>query len=238
MERKALVGGTVIDGTGKPPFSGPWSPFAVTGSTTTFVMPPAALRWNGEDRRDREMDTARPGRMPHLHRRPCGRCLCLVQGPRRGLDSWMREHLQHGVRTVRDTGNYDPDETHNLAKQEKPEWPRFFGAGPVHDGLGDPPAPGRWLWVLEDEKWVKPARRAQSARGLRADSNRGDCGGNRPGRRGNQSAGGARNRGETKLADLLVLEADPLQDIGNTRRIWGVFKSCQLVHGHATTMVA
>jgi len=43
---------------------------------------------------------------------------------------------------------------------------------------------------------------------------------------------------KTKLADLLVLEADPLQDIGNTRRIWGVFKSCQLVHGHATTMVA
>src|SRR6266852_5433953 len=64
MERKALVGGTVIDGTGKPPLERAVVTLCGAGSTTSFVMRPVALRWNGEDRRDREMDPARPDRMP------------------------------------------------------------------------------------------------------------------------------------------------------------------------------
>ena len=34
-----------------------------------------------------------------------------------------------------------------------------------------------------------------------------------------------------KLADLVILNADPLQDIGNTRSIWQVIKSGRIVAG-------
>lgn len=153
MDRKALVGGTVIDGTGRPPLAN--AIVTICGDRIDNVfragdyeLPP-----------DTELiDASNKWILPGLvdcHTHIAGLAddsFVKSEDPLAVVDRWMRESLQHGITTVRDTGNYDPDQGHKIAKQPKAEWPRFFGAGPVLDGRGDPPTPWRWLWVVEDEK--------------------------------------------------------------------------------------
>jgi imidazolonepropionase-like amidohydrolase len=89
------------------------------------------------------------------------------EDPAHVVDLFMREYLRHGVTTVRDTGNFDPDDAlAHMRAHDGPGWPRFYGAGPVLDGPADPPAPWRWLRVIDEESQARAQVHELQERGV------------------------------------------------------------------------
>lgn len=150
---KAIVGATVIDGTGAAPVDdavvlveGEW--IAAVGPRDGTEIPA------GAEVIDAAGKTVIPGLIDcHVHVGVLAdNSFLQVDDPEGLADLFMRTLLGHGVTTVRDTGNFDPEAVFAAMKAGRPEWPRFFGAGTILDGPADPPAPWRWLAIIDDEE--------------------------------------------------------------------------------------
>lgn len=152
MAVRALVGGKVIDGTGREPIDD--AVVLIDGERIDMVF----RRGETDIPTDAEMvdisgATVIPGLIDcHVHVGVLAdNSFLQVEDPGSLADLFMTTLLRHGVTTVRDTGNFDPGEVFRTFKQGRDDWPRFFGAGTILDGPADPPAPWRWLAIIDDE---------------------------------------------------------------------------------------
>ena len=152
MTAKALVGGRVIDGTGRNPIDD--AVVLIDGERIDAVF----RRGDMELPADTEVvdiagSTVIPGLIDcHVHVGVLAdNSFLQVEDPASLADQFMTTLLRHGVTTVRDTGNFNPDEIFRAFKQDRDTWPRFFGAGTILDGPADPPALWRWLAIVDDE---------------------------------------------------------------------------------------
>ena len=149
---KALVGGRVIDGTGRDPIDD--AVVLIDGDRIDAVFRRGEMDLaDGTEVVDITGSTVMPGLIDcHVHVGVLAdNSFLQVEDPTGLADLFMTTLLSHGVTTVRDTGNFDPDEVFRTFKEGKANWPRFFGAGTILDGPADPPAPWRWLAIIDDE---------------------------------------------------------------------------------------
>ena len=151
--RKALVGGRVIDGTGRDPIDD--AVILIEGDRIDAVF--RRGEWevpSGAEVTDISGSTVIPGLIDcHVHVGVLAdNSFLQVEDPKSLANLFMTTLLSHGVTTVRDTGNFDPDEVFSTFKAGRVDWPRFFGAGVILDGPADPPAPWRWLAIIDDEE--------------------------------------------------------------------------------------
>lgn len=150
---KALVGGTVIDGTGRDPIDD--AVVLIDGERIDAVFRSGDMEVPaGAEVVDVTGSTVIPGLIDcHVHVGVLAdNSFLQVEDPPGLADLFMTTLLSHGVTTVRDTGNFDPDEVFSTFKEGRANWPRFFGAGTILDGPADPPAPWRWLAIIDDEE--------------------------------------------------------------------------------------
>ena len=150
---KALVGGTVIDGTGRDPIEE--AVVLIDGDRIDAVFRNGDMEVPaGAEVIDLSGSTVIPGLIDcHVHVGVLAdNSFLQVEDPPGLADLFMTTLLSHGVTTVRDTGNFDPDEVFRTFKDGRANWPRFFGAGTILDGPADPPAPWRWLAIIDDEE--------------------------------------------------------------------------------------
>ena len=161
MTATALVGGRVIDGTGRAPVDD--AVVLIDGERIDAVFRRGEMEVpSGADVVDITGSTVIPGLIDcHVHVGVLAdNSFLQVEDPASLADQFMTTLLRHGVTTVRDTGNFNPDEVFRTFKQGRDTWPRFFGAGTILDGPADPPAPWRWLAIIDDEETA----RAETAR--------------------------------------------------------------------------
>ncbi len=161
MAATALVGGRVIDGTGRPPIDD--AVVLIDGERIDAVFRRGDMEVpSGAEVVDVSGSTVMPGLIDcHVHVGVLAdNSFLQVEDPSSLADQFMTTLLRHGVTTVRDTGNFNPDEVFQTFKQGRDGWPRFFGAGTILDGPADPPAPWRWLAIIDDEA----SARAETAR--------------------------------------------------------------------------
>ncbi len=150
---QALVGGTLIDGTGRDPIDD--AVVLIDGDRIDAVFRRGDMELpEGTEVTDIRGSTVIPGLIDcHVHVGVLAdNSFLQVEDPTGLADLFMTTLLSHGVTTVRDTGNFDPDEVFRVFKEGKAGWPRFFGAGTILDGPADPPAPWRWLAIIDDEE--------------------------------------------------------------------------------------
>ncbi len=149
---KALVGGRVIDGTGRVPIDD--AVVLIDGERIDAVFRRGEMEFPADTEVvDISGSTVIPGLIDcHVHVGVLAdNSFLQVEDPTGLADLFMTTLLSHGVTTVRDTGNFDPDEVFRTFKAGRANWPRFFGAGTILDGPADPPAPWRWLAIIDDE---------------------------------------------------------------------------------------
>jgi len=153
MDVVAIVGGTLIDGTGKPPMAA--ATVVLVGDRIDNVYRSGEYAVpEGAQVVDARGATIIPGLIDgHTHVAGLADDSFVASAdPHAVVDHFMREYLRHGVTTIRDTGNFDPTAAlQHVRTHMNGSWPRFYGAGPVLDGPSDPPAPWRWLWLVDDE---------------------------------------------------------------------------------------
>ena len=152
MAVTALVGGTVIDGTGRVPIED--AVVLIDGERIDAVFRKGDMEVpSGAEVVDISGSTVIPGLIDcHVHVGVLAdNSFLQVEDPTSLADQFMATLLRHGVTTVRDTGNFNPDEVFRTFKKGRDGWPRFFGAGTILDGPADPPAPWRWLAIIDDE---------------------------------------------------------------------------------------
>ena len=152
METTALVGGRVIDGTGRDPIDD--AVVLIDGERIDAVFRRGDMEIpEGTELVDIAGSTVIPGLIDcHVHVGVLAdNSFLQVEDPESLADQFMTTLLSHGVTTVRDTGNFNPDEVFRTFKESRDGWPRFFGAGTILDGPADPPAPWRWLAIIDDE---------------------------------------------------------------------------------------
>ena len=150
---KALVGGRVIDGTGRGPIDD--AVVLIDGERIDAVFRRGEMELSADTEVvDITGSTVIPGLIDcHVHVAVLAdNSFLQVEDPKSLADLFMTTLLSHGVTTVRDTGNFDPDQVFRTFKAGREDWPRFFGAGTILDGPADPPAPWRWLAVIDDEE--------------------------------------------------------------------------------------
>src|SRR5919199_4682170 len=108
MELTAIVGGTVIDGTGRPPIED--AVVLIVGERIANVF----RRSEGVPDGARQVDVAGATILPgliecHTHVGVLvDNAFLSVADPAGLVDLFMREYIRYGVTTVRDTGNFDP----------------------------------------------------------------------------------------------------------------------------------
>ena len=152
MAATALVGGRVIDGTGRGPIDD--AVVLIDGERIDAVFRRGDMEVpEGAEVVDNAGSTVIPGLIDcHVHVAVLAdNSFLQVEDPTSLADQFMTTLLRHGVTTVRDTGNFNPDEVFRSFKEGRDTWPRFFGAGTILDGPADPPAPWRWLAIIDDE---------------------------------------------------------------------------------------
>jgi imidazolonepropionase-like amidohydrolase len=165
MELTAIVGGTVIDGTGRPPIED--AVVLIVGERIANVF----RRSEGVPDGARQVDVAGATILPgliecHTHVGVLvDNAFLSVPDPAGLLDLFMREYVRYGVTTVRDTGNFDPVHL-PLFREGRREWPRFWGAGPILDGPADPPAPWKHLRIVDQPEAARAEVRKLSAEGV------------------------------------------------------------------------
>ena len=150
---KALVGGTVIDGTGRAPIKD--AVVLIEGERIDAVFRRGEVELSAHTEVvDITGSTVMPGLIDcHVHVGVLAdNSFLQVEDPPGLADLFMTTLLRHGVTTVRDTGNFDPGDVFRTFKEGRDSWPRFFGAGTILDGPADPPAPWRWLAIIDDEE--------------------------------------------------------------------------------------
>ena len=153
MAVTALVGGRVVDGTGRAPIDD--AVVLIDGERIDAVFRRGDMEIPaGAETVDIAGSTVIPGLIDcHVHVGVLAdNSFLQVDDPASLADLFMTTLLRHGVTTVRDTGNFDPDKIFRTFKQGRDTWPRFFGAGTILDGPADPPAPWRWLAIIDDEE--------------------------------------------------------------------------------------
>ena len=150
---KALVGGRVIDGTGRDPIED--AVVLIDGDRIDAVFRRGEVELSADTEVvDITGSVVIPGLVDcHVHVGVLAdNSFLQVDDPESLADQFMTTLLRHGVTTVRDTGNFDPGEVFRTFKKGRADWPRFFGAGTILDGPADPPAPWRWLAIIDDEE--------------------------------------------------------------------------------------
>ena len=134
MAATAFVGGTLINGTGRAPI--PDAVILVTDERIVSVYRGGEFGVPDDARVvDISGKTVVPGLIDcHVHMG------ILVDGkvlpmddPLAATDRYMRQFIEHGITTVRDTGGTYPNMIEKF-KQGQSGWPRWYGAGAVLDG--------------------------------------------------------------------------------------------------------
>lgn len=151
MDRLAIVGGLLIDGTGKAPISE--AVVLITGERIANVFRRGEIDLPKDARViEASGKTILPGIIEsHGHVGNLMDDTLIKVDDYLALTSlFMKEFIEHGITTVRDTGNFDPGEIFHVLKRGRGDWPRHFGAAVILDGPADPPAPWKWLKVVDD----------------------------------------------------------------------------------------
>jgi len=155
MATTVFVGGTVINGTGRPPI-----PDAVIVINNDRIVNVSRQGEFGVPEGARLVDisgkTVVPGMIDcHVHIGGLvDNAVYTVEDPLAVCDQLMRQFIEYGVTTVRDTGGYDPTLVEPF-KQGQAGWPRWFGAGPILDGV--PPSPWHWIRQVDDPATAREA---------------------------------------------------------------------------------
>ena len=148
MATTAFVGGTVINGTGRPPI-----PDAIIVINNDRIVNVSRQGEFGVPEGARVTDisgkTVVPGLIDcHVHIGALlDNCVYTMEDPPAACNRIMRQFVDYGVTTVRDTGGYDPTLVEPLRRGQA-DWPRWFGAGPLLDGV--PPSPWHWIRQVGD----------------------------------------------------------------------------------------
>ena len=143
-----LIGGRVIDGSGRPPIDD--AVVEISGGRIANVYRRGEMVLTaGSDQVDVGGRTILPGLIDsHVHLGQLPHNRFGVDDPMALFDRFMRAFVEHGVTTVRCTGSPDLDWSFRLLKDGDPQWPRFYGSGPNLDGPPGGPHPG--LRVVKD----------------------------------------------------------------------------------------
>jgi imidazolonepropionase-like amidohydrolase len=161
MTRTAIVSGTLIDGTGRPP--APDMVVLIEGDRiiARFRRGERAVPADASII-DATGSFVLPGLIEgHGH---VAVLASLANDGGQLLDSFMEQQITHGVTTIRDTGGPDLAEPFQNLTVGQPHWPRFFGSGPNLDGLPGGPWPG--MWKTDDPDEAREMVRREAAGGV------------------------------------------------------------------------
>lgn len=167
MRSKALLGATVIDGTGRAPIEN--AVVLIQGQRIDALFREGEYELPDDVERI-NVDGAFiiPGLIDcHVHVGVLAdNSFMQVDDPTALTDLFMRRLIANGITTVRDTGNFDPVKVFRDMKRERAYWPRFFGAGTILEGPAEGPAPWRWMALIDDEESARRETRKVIEQGL------------------------------------------------------------------------
>lgn len=166
----AIVGGTVIDGTGRPPILD--ALVVIAGERIVNV----ARASEGEvPDVARVVDATGKFLIPGLidaHAHIVAPCYAPFtrpgENPLVAMDVFMRGMVGSGITGGRDPGNFDAEWGMKLLRRDVPEWPRGFGAGPIIDGPAPPSMETPWehVVIVDEESAARDAVRRLAPLGV------------------------------------------------------------------------
>jgi imidazolonepropionase-like amidohydrolase len=165
VNRILLEGATLIDGTGRAPIDD--SVVLVAGERIANVGRRADTPVPDDcERVDLTGKTIIPGLIDgHAHvAAVAGNLDFKAEDPEAVRELFLREFIEHGVTSVRDTGGPDAGPIFHLLRAGRSRWPRIFGSGPNLDGPPGGPWPG--LLVVQDSQHAREMVRGLIAAGV------------------------------------------------------------------------